>query len=69
MPRQLEKYLLPAGLAGALLLLAAIAIVSVRHIDTLIESGRRVNLTHAVIGKSSRHSRPCRMPRPGSAAF
>ena len=51
MPRQLEKYLLPAGLAGALLLLAAIAIVSVRHIDTLLESGRRVHLAHAVIGE------------------
>ncbi len=51
MPRQLEKYLLPAGLAGALLLLAAIAVVSVRHIDTLSESGRRVSLTHAVIGE------------------
>lgn len=51
MRRQLEKYLLPAGLAGALLLLAAIAVVSVRHIDTLTESGRRVGLTHAVIGE------------------
>jgi PAS domain S-box-containing protein len=51
MARLLEKYLLPAGLAGALLLLVAIAIVSVRHIDTLIDSGQRVNLTHAVIGE------------------
>ena len=51
MARLLDKYLLPAGLAGALLLLAAIAIVSIRHIETLIDSGRRVNLTHAVIGE------------------
>ena len=51
MARLLDKYLLPAGLAGWLLLLAAIAIVSIRHIETLIDSGRRVNLTHAVIGE------------------
>ncbi|HET7032832.1 MAG TPA: CHASE3 domain-containing protein [Casimicrobiaceae bacterium] len=46
-----NKYLLPAGLAGALLLLAAIAIVSVRHIDSLIDGGRQVSHTHAVIGE------------------
>jgi PAS domain S-box-containing protein len=51
MARSLDKYLLPAGLAGALLLLAAIAVVSVRHIDSLIDSGRRVNLAHGVIGE------------------
>ena len=51
MNRLLDKYLLPAGLAGALLLLAAIAIVSVRHIGSLVDSGRRVNLTHTVIGE------------------
>ena len=53
MNRLLDKYLLPAGLAGALLLLAAIAIVSVRHIGSLIDSGRRVNLTHTAIGAVS----------------
>src|SRR5215831_4147401 len=51
MARLLDKYLLPAGLAGALLLLAAIAIVSVRHIDSLVDSGLRVSRTHAVIGE------------------
>jgi CHASE3 domain sensor protein len=34
-----------------LLLLAAIAIVSVRHIGSLTDSGRRVDLTHTVIGE------------------
>ena len=46
-----NKFLLPAGLAGALLLLAAIAIVSIRHIDSLIDSGKGVSHTHAVIGE------------------
>ncbi len=46
---RLLEYLLPAGLAGALLLVASIAIVSVRHIESLLDSGQRVNLTHAVI--------------------
>ena len=49
MARLLDKYLLPAGLAGALLLVAAIAIMSVRHIESLLDSGRRVNLAHDVI--------------------
>ena len=51
MARLLDKYLLPAGLAGALLLLTAIAIMSVRHIESLIDSGRRVNLAHDVVGE------------------
>jgi PAS domain S-box-containing protein len=51
MARLLDKYLLPAGLAGALLLLVTIAIVSVRHIESLIDSGQRVNLAHSVIGE------------------
>jgi len=51
MARLLDKYMLPAGLAGALLLLATIAIVSVRHIDSLVDGGLRVSRTHAVIGE------------------
>jgi len=51
MVRLLDKYLLPAGLTAALLLLAMIAIVSVRHIDSLIDGGRQVSHTHAVIGE------------------
>ena len=51
MARLLDKYLLPAGLVGALLLLATIAIVSVRHIDSLVDGGLRVSRTHAVIGE------------------
>ena len=46
-----NKFLPPAGFAGALLLLAAIAIVSIRHIDSLIDSGKGVSHTHAVIGE------------------
>ena len=46
-----NKFLPPAGFAGALLLLAAIAIVSVRHIDSLIDSGKGVSHAHAVIGE------------------
>ena len=69
MARLLDKYLLPAGLAGALLLVAAIAIMSVRHIDSLLDSGRRVNLAHDVIRRSSRCSRTCRTRRPASADF
>jgi PAS domain S-box-containing protein len=59
----LDKYLLPAGLAGALLLLAAIAIVSVRHIESLIDSGDGCNLARRVSAKSSRCSTTCRTPK------